>query len=64
MQLDHLTLENFRACEQLELKLGQRLTVLLGNNGSGKTSLLDTNYIPGLLKRRLRRAMAPRSIKH
>ena len=41
MQLDHLTLENFRACEQLEFKLGKRLTVLLGNNGSGKTSLLD-----------------------
>lgn len=41
MQLDHLTLENFRACEQLDLEFGQRLTVLLGNNGSGKTSVLD-----------------------
>jgi predicted ATP-binding protein involved in virulence len=42
MQLKHLTLENFRACKQLDLELGSRLTVLLGNNGSGKTSVLDS----------------------
>lgn len=41
MKLQTLTLENFRACEHLELELGSRLTVLLGNNGSGKTSVLD-----------------------
>lgn len=41
MKLQHLTLENFRACERLNLELGSRLTVLLGNNGSGKTSVLD-----------------------
>ena len=40
MHLEQLTLENFRACEQLEIPLGRRLTVLLGNNGSGKTSVL------------------------
>lgn len=41
MKLRYLTLENFRACELLNLELGGRLTVLLGNNGSGKTSVLD-----------------------
>lgn len=41
MQLDHLTLENFRAAEKLDLDFGQRITVLLGDNGSGKTSVLD-----------------------
>ena len=41
MQLKRLTLENFRACERLDLELGSRLTMLLGNNGSGKTSVLD-----------------------
>lgn len=41
MKLQTLTLENFRACEYLHLELGSRLTVLLGNNGSGKTSVLD-----------------------
>lgn len=41
MKLNHLSLENFRACQQLDMALGRRLTVLLGNNGSGKTSVLD-----------------------
>jgi predicted ATP-binding protein involved in virulence len=41
MRLEQLTLENFRACALLEVPLGRRLTVLLGNNGSGKTSVLD-----------------------
>jgi predicted ATP-binding protein involved in virulence len=41
MKLQYLTLENFRTCEHLDLELGNRLTVLLGNNGSGKTSVLD-----------------------
>ena len=41
MQLDRLTLENYRACQRLDLEFGRRLTVLLGNNGSGKTSVLD-----------------------
>lgn len=41
MHLDHLALENFRACDELKLVIGRRLTVLLGNNGSGKTSVLD-----------------------
>lgn len=41
MHLDHLALENFRACDELKLAIGRRLTVLLGNNGSGKTSVLD-----------------------
>lgn len=31
MHLEQLTLENFRACERLEVALGRRLTVLLGN---------------------------------
>jgi hypothetical protein len=33
--------ENFRAGEQVDLDFGKRLTILLGNNGSGKTSVLD-----------------------
>jgi predicted ATP-binding protein involved in virulence len=41
MKLQTLTMENFRACKHLELELGSRLTVLLGNNGSGRTSVLD-----------------------
>lgn len=41
MKLEQVTLENFRAFDRLELNLGSRLTLLLGGNGSGKTSVLD-----------------------
>ena len=41
MQLERLVLENFRACERLELEYGRRITLMLGSNGSGKTSILD-----------------------
>lgn len=41
MKLEHLALENYRAYARLDLELGRRLTVLLGSNGSGKTTVLD-----------------------
>jgi predicted ATP-binding protein involved in virulence len=39
--LRHLSLELFRGFEALELPLGRRLTLLMGENGAGKTSVLD-----------------------
>jgi predicted ATP-binding protein involved in virulence len=41
MKLDVVKLTNFRAFDQLALTLGSRLTLFLGVNGSGKTSILD-----------------------
>ena len=41
MQLRRVSLENFRAKQTAELKLGSRLTLLMGENGSGKTTCLD-----------------------
>lgn len=41
MKLQNVTLENFRAFEHCRVDLGSRLTVLLGENGSGKTAFLD-----------------------
>lgn len=41
MQLDHVHLENFRAKQAVSLTLGSRLTLLMGENGSGKTTILD-----------------------
>ena len=41
MNLKRLKLENFRAKSRGELTLGSRLTVLIGTNGSGKTTVLD-----------------------
>jgi hypothetical protein len=41
MRLIKFKLENFRATSHCELQLAPRLNVFLGENGSGKTSLLD-----------------------
>lgn len=41
MRLKKITLRDFRCFEHLELDLHPRLTVLVGENGAGKTALLD-----------------------
>lgn len=41
MKLQSIQLENFRAFERLSFSLGERVTLLIGENGSGKTSILD-----------------------
>lgn len=40
MRLHRLELENFRGFQRLELEFDDRLTVLVGENGSGKSSIL------------------------
>jgi predicted ATP-binding protein involved in virulence len=41
MKLNSLTLQNFRCFEHLELDLHPQLTVLISENGGGKTAVLD-----------------------
>lgn len=41
MRIHHIRLRNFRSHRDLPLDLHERLTVIVGNNGSGKTSILD-----------------------
>ena len=41
MKLQQVTIENYRAIERLELPLHPQLTVLHGDNGHGKTSVLS-----------------------
>ena len=41
MRLDHVHLENFRAKQAASLVFGFRLTLPMGENGSGKTTFLD-----------------------
>lgn len=41
MILEKITLKNFRLFKEIEIFLHPRLTVLVGENGSGKTALLD-----------------------
>jgi len=41
MRIDYLSLRNFKKFPQLTLDLHPQLTVLVGDNGSGKTTILD-----------------------
>lgn len=41
MRLKTVTLKNFRCFESLSLELHPRLTVIVGENGAGKTAVLD-----------------------
>ena len=41
MRINRLDLTNFRGFERLEVEFQERLTLLVGENGSGKTSLLE-----------------------
>lgn len=41
MRLKSVTLKNFRCFEHLKLELHPQLTVIVGENGAGKTALLD-----------------------
>lgn len=56
MQLERLDLWNFRGIRHLSLDLHPRLTILVGGNGAGKTSLLDalsiglSHYVARLTK--------------
>lgn len=57
MKIKTISLDNFRSKAKLELELGSRLTIMIGENGSGKTSVLDglaiglgaiLTYLPGV----------------
>ncbi len=41
MKIHRLELKNFRCFEQLELTFGDRFTLLAGDNGSGKSAVLE-----------------------
>jgi predicted ATP-binding protein involved in virulence len=41
MKIDQLTLRNFRCFDKYEINLSDKFTLLIGDNGSGKTAILD-----------------------
>lgn len=40
MHIDQLTLKNFRNFESVDIPLNSKMNIVVGNNGSGKSSLL------------------------
>lgn len=52
--VDRLEVENFRRYERLDLDLSRQVTLLIGENGSGKTAVLDAlSVMLGLLVKEL-----------
>jgi len=41
MKINRLIIDNYRAKDHVEMRFGSRLTLLVGENGSGKTTILD-----------------------
>ena len=41
MRIDHLRMRNFKRFEDQALDLHSRFTLLVGDNGAGKTTILD-----------------------
>ena len=41
MRIDKLQLKNFRCFEEREFEFGKRFNLLVGNNASGKTAILE-----------------------
>jgi DNA replication and repair protein RecF len=50
MFLKHLTALNFRSYSQVEVEFHPKLNCFVGNNGQGKTNLLDTIYYLSICK--------------
>lgn len=48
--LDEIAVVDFRCFEKLDLELGPRFNVVSGNNGVGKTNLLEAVYLLGSLR--------------
>ena len=50
MSIEHLEIANFRNLENVSLDPSPKLNAIIGNNGSGKTSLLEAIYFLGTAK--------------
>ena len=50
MYISNLKLTNFRNYKSINLDLEKNLNIIIGNNGQGKTNLLESIYVLGLTK--------------
>jgi len=49
MQIESLSLSNFRIFKRLEMDFSERLTLLVGNNAQGKTSVLEAIHFLSIM---------------
>ena len=50
MYISNLKLSNFRNYKTLNINLDKNINIIIGNNGQGKTNLLESIYVLGLTK--------------
>jgi len=50
LKIEHLKLTNFRNYDRLELDFNQNINLFIGNNGQGKTNILESIYVLSLSK--------------
>lgn len=50
MRIEHLKLINFRNYDYLELDFSKNINIFIGNNGQGKTNILESIYVLSLSK--------------
>ena len=50
MKIHHLKLLNFRNYEKMEVTFSPKYNIIFGNNGSGKTNLVESIYVLALTK--------------
>ena len=50
MYIEKLKLQNFRNYDNLNLKLSPKINVFYGDNGEGKTNILESIYISAITK--------------
>jgi len=50
MYLKDIKLINFRNYDKLSLEFSKNINIIYGNNGQGKTNLLESLYVLGLTK--------------
>jgi DNA replication and repair protein RecF len=50
MQLEHISINNYRNIERAEVSFGSRFNLLYGNNGQGKTNVLEAIFFLATVK--------------
>ena len=50
MKIEHIKLTNFRNYDELELDFNPNINIIVGNNGQGKTNILESIYVLSLTK--------------